>query len=182
MAIKWDKEKTILSLVGGLVTLVLGYLIWRHELKVSSAASAAQLQAQQNIADNQTAQIQNELDAIPQFQAGGGGGYADEPLNSGANDGGASDAGDSAILAEILAAFEPPQPSSASPNPATPTTPVSTGGDTVDQPIGGGGNPTTSTLPGSSVSNTEVPAQTPITTGLQPVSIKPVSVITPVGA
>jgi hypothetical protein len=48
---KWDKEKTVLSVAGGIASLVLGYLIWRHEQSVEGQNAAAQLAAQQNIAN-----------------------------------------------------------------------------------------------------------------------------------
>lgn len=98
-----DKEKVALSVAGGLATVVIGYLVWRHERTVTQADSAAQLQAQ-NAANDQYAQ---ELEAAVSQQiptASIGGGASNSPYDTGTTANITPAAQDSNIAA-ILAAF-----------------------------------------------------------------------------
>lgn len=122
MAIKWDKEKIILSVVGSLATIVIGYLVWRHEQTVQAAENAQQ----QNAAAEQNAELQQEISALPTYTQGGGG--SSEVGDTGADSNVQSPPNDENIAA-ILEAFFGSQSNPAN-NPSTPAPPTGT-------PVGG---------------------------------------------
>ncbi len=115
MSIKWDKEKIALSVAGSLAVVVIGYLVWRHEQSVAVST----IQAEQDAANNQDAELQQELAALPSYTAGGGSSAAEAPYSSGADANIESPPSDSNIAA-ILAAFGMTNTATTS----TPTTPV----------------------------------------------------------
>jgi hypothetical protein len=151
MAFKWDKEKVILSVAGSLVTVVLGYLVWRHENSVTQA-EAATASAQASAQDDE---IQQELAALPQYAQGGG--TSGDDGDTGADSNTDSAAQDDNLLA-ILQAFGYGAPVTQPTSPTTPVTPPTT--------------PAPPTTPGTPVGTPSKPT-TP--KGVQPVGPEPVT-------
>jgi hypothetical protein len=114
MSIKWDKEKIILSVAGSLAVVVVGYLVWRHEQSVAVST----IKEEQNAEDTQDAELQQELQSLPQYTAGGG--ASDESDDTGSDSAIASPPTDDSI-SQILAAFYPNGTSTGASNPTTGT-------------------------------------------------------------
>lgn len=163
----WDREKTVLSIVGSVVTLGLGYLIWRHENKIAAANNAATVSANAEIAQQQTQQIQDEIDALPSGISAAS--YA-SPTDYGTSGTTSSSptAEDSNITA-ILDAFFGNQNSTAS-STSTSSTTSTTGTGNNNIVIGGGDTGTTTVTPVTSTftSGSQPPSQLP--TGSQTVT------------
>lgn len=142
-----EREKIILSAVGGIVTLVLGYLIWRHEENITAQNNANTVAANQQIADQQAQQLTDALSAIP--VGGASFNYASPSDYSSGNFGSTSTAASPVDnnIAAILSAFYPTQPVAQNPTPTEPTspTPVSTLPSPI--PINGGPVAIVKTLP-----------------------------------
>lgn len=173
MAIKWDKEKIILSVAGSLATIALGYLIWRHENTVQQS-EAAQNEA---ASEAQDAQLQQEIASLPQYTQGGG---ASEDGNDSGSDSNIESPPSDSELAAILAAFFPTgigtstntpvsTPTSGSGGAGTPTIPVSNngapnGGGKPSSPITPVTNPTPYQPPSTNPSTGSSPNPSPIIT------------------
>lgn len=127
---KWEKHHTILTAIGGLVTLVLGYLIWRHENNVQQQETAQNTAAQNAALQQYEQSLANSTQSVPQL-------YGETSVPEEGDVGSGSSEADSG-LAEILKAFFPggttssptdSNPSSGSgssstTNPTSPTNPV----------------------------------------------------------
>ena len=143
-------EHIVLSVAGGVASLVIGYLVWRHEQSVSIAEAAQQQAANQadTQSDDQTLeqQLAQELETVPSEGASG--------YSVGESDSGVVSSGDStdSDIASILAAFYPP-PSTTS---TTTTPPPSTTSTTTSAPTGGPAKRTTGgvSLSGAGVTTT----------------------------
>ena len=140
-----DREKLVLGWSGGLATLVIGYLIWRHEHAISQADAAKQ-QAAQAAQDQYYAQEVQQ--AVSQPYATGGFSAApfySSPATAATDTGSQIDSTQANTdLAAILAAFYPNQ-----------------AGSVASQ--GGNGNSVTNSAGGSVPSSNNIPTTQPIT-------------------
>lgn len=159
-----DKEKIILSTVGGLVTLAIGYLIWRHEQTIQAANNAA---TQQQTAQEQEAYAEQLANAVDTQYASGTSetGVVTDPYQASTE---SAQPSEDSNIAQILSAFFPQQTSSQAPTtpptttPVTPTTPGVSGGG-VDA---GGGSPIVVNPPVTNGLGTQTPpVQIPVTGG-----------------
>lgn len=124
-----DREKVVLSVVGGLATVVVGYLVWRHEHTIGQADNAALLAQQQAANDAYAQQVEAAVSQqIPVASIGGGASGSAYDTGSTSN---VTPAGDS-NLAAILGAFFGNQGGGTggvapipTPTPAQPVQPVS---------------------------------------------------------
>ena len=115
-----DKREIILSTIAGLATVAVGYVVWKHEMTVSSEQAAANLQAQQQSADD----LQSAIAQLPAAVNGSYGGGASQQSYYGSSytDTGATSlqapAGYSSDLDKILSAFYPTTPATPDSAPA----------------------------------------------------------------
>jgi len=132
-----DKEKTILSVVGGVASLIIGYLIWRHENAIQAQENAANTQAQ----NDANAQLVQQLEESSAYGASTPQVYGsttsvppvEEDTSGEVDTTGDSDSG----IASILSAFFPQGTQSS----ASSTTPSSGSGSTVTTSPVSGSNP-----------------------------------------
>jgi hypothetical protein len=96
-----DKEKVVLSVTGGLATVAVGYLVWRHEHSITQADAAAQSQMD---AANQAAYADQLVQALSSGPVAVGGGASNEQYDNGSTSSITPAAQDS-NLAAILEAF-----------------------------------------------------------------------------
>jgi hypothetical protein len=96
-----DKKEIVLSTIAGLVVIVIGYLVWRHEQTVSSASNEATVDANQAAAQ----EVQDELASLPVYSSSGsGGGASNDSYDTGSGSSLTSIPEDTNIAA-ILSAF-----------------------------------------------------------------------------
>jgi hypothetical protein len=120
-----DKEKIVLGVSGTLAASVLGYLIWRHEESVSVANQQAATAQQAQIAAQQDAELQQELESLPQYASASTGG--ESASTESAPEDNLETPPDDSALEQILQAFYPSTANSTS----------STSGTTGTLPIQG---------------------------------------------
>lgn len=110
-----EHKEVVLSTIAGLATIVVGYLVWRHEQVVSAENAQAQQEANQAQQEAQQQEFMNEIAALPSSGsfAGGNGASQQSYYQTGIPDTGStslqSPASQSNDLQQILAAFYPSQ-------------------------------------------------------------------------
>jgi hypothetical protein len=174
-----DKEKVVLSVAGGLSTVAIGYLVWRHEHAVTQQDNAAQLAATQQSNDEYAQQLEAAL--TTQFAVGGGASGSEYDTGTVAN---VTPAAQDSNIAAILQAFfgsnqtttnpidgsttTPPTPQ---PTPAQPSTTTS-----GFNPSPVGPEPITTPRSGSGTNSSANPV-TPTGTSQPPISVRPIGPI-----
>jgi hypothetical protein len=99
--VKMDKKEIVLSTVAGLVVIVIGYLVWRHEQTVSSASNEATVDANQAAAQ----EVQDELASLPVYSSSGSGGGASNDSYDTGSGSSLTSIPDDTNIAAILSAF-----------------------------------------------------------------------------
>lgn len=153
---KMDAEKWVLSIAGGLVTVVIGYLVWRHENAVSQqqAAQNNAVQAANNASEFEQLQelIQNQTGTV---NTSGASVIASQVPTTASN---VEPAGDSdSNIAAILNAFFPDGTANSS-NTTTTSAPVSPANPTA---------PITAIPVGTGIATNPTPVATPVTGSAQ---------------
>lgn len=137
---KLDKKQIALAIVGGALSLVAGYFVWKHENAIEQQEAAATADSQADEAN----QVEQELAET----SGSSTGYSSaEPANEGSNDeDGSTTAGDS-LLEQLLASFLGTSPTSStgtagstgSTTTTGTTSPTGASGTIPSRPLAGGG-------------------------------------------
>lgn len=159
-----DKEKhIILSVAGGLVTIVIGYLVWRHEQSVSSSSSQATLQAEQDTATQLEADLQNATQNV--------GGQAAQSYVPQSGDSGIENIPQDTNLEQILKAFFGAGSGGSTTGDGSSTS-SGTGSGTIPGTLSG----VTPVDPGNRPSSVVGPSNTTPTEPTMPPSGKPISI------
>jgi hypothetical protein len=131
-----DWEKWTLGIVGGIVTLILGYLVWRHENAVqqqeAEANNAAQAQ-QQAESQDELEQLMQQMATVPQYASTG------EDIGDDTTDSGISSPSSDGNIQAILDAFFGNNSSASSAG--TGTTSTGTGNNPITEPTNVSGSP-----------------------------------------
>lgn len=134
-----EKEKVVLSVAGGLATVVVGYLVWRHERTIQQQDNAQQ---QQDIAAQEQANNDQLLQALStSYFPSGGVDYSSGSASIGTGGAGTVSPAGSSTLEAILKQFfgpdattAPAQPPIATPQPAQPAPGGSAGAGVPNTP------------------------------------------------